>query len=443
MIIQGSNSPIVLRSDGVDFSAIGNIQAVLYFGGREYKRWDAETAIGTDGYLTLPLAEAETLRMPVGMGTVEVKWYDGTNVKFSTVAPVNVAPRNNKQAFGAGSATSGDGDAVDIVEEPQNEIIIANMDVWMPNVDAEGNISWTRSKSETAPIIQNIKGPKGDKGDPGAQGDKGDKGDPGSDANVTAANVEAALGYAPVKDVQVAGTSVLVDGVANVPIASATKPGVIKVASAQMSGMYIENDGLCYISYATQPEINSRAAQRKTIVCYNLDYAVKAAMCDGKGAAWTSAEQKAARERMGVDKPYELIEEITISEGTRLLERTLEPDGTAYNFREVYVSIITPQAEEDGFIYSRFNGVLVGVAVGSIRSDGPQGGIGYIYAHVANGLLDGYGIGAKNVNTTSDLRKYVSSSNVPSGMSAINRMTLQSTIDIPINSSITIYGVRA
>ena len=32
-----------------------------------------------------------------------------------------------------------------------------------------------------------------------------------------------------------------------------------------------------------------------------LDYAVKAAMCDGEGAAWTAAEQAAARERMGID----------------------------------------------------------------------------------------------------------------------------------------------
>lgn len=37
----------------------------------------------------------------------------------------------------------------------------------------------------------------------------GSKGDPGSDAEVTAENIQSALGYAPVKDVQVAGNSVL------------------------------------------------------------------------------------------------------------------------------------------------------------------------------------------------------------------------------------------
>lgn len=46
-------------------------------------------------------------------------------------------------------------------------------------------------------------GLKGDKGDPGEQGPKGEpgeqgpKGEPGSDANVTAASIEAALGYKP------------------------------------------------------------------------------------------------------------------------------------------------------------------------------------------------------------------------------------------------------
>ena len=121
----------------------------------------------------------------------------------------------------------------------------------------------------------------------------------GSDAEVTAESIQSALGFTPVKDVQVAGNSVLVDGVANVPISSPTRLGVIKIGNAQNSGMYVEQDGNCYISYATHPEIDGRTAQRKTVVCSNLDYAVKAAMCDGKGAAWTDVERLAAILRLG------------------------------------------------------------------------------------------------------------------------------------------------
>ena len=161
-----------------------------------------------------------------------------------------------------------------------------------------------------------------------------------TDVNITAENIKSALGYTPVKDVQVAGSSVLDGGVAKVPIASATRPGVIRVGSANNSGMYIdEKDGNCYISYATKPEIDGRTAQRKTIVCSNFDYAVKVAMCDGKGAAWTSAEQKAARDRMGIDKPYELIEEFDLSEASTF-ERTEEPDGTPYAFIDIITQII-------------------------------------------------------------------------------------------------------
>lgn len=206
-------------------------------------------------------------------------------------------------------------------------------------------------------------GPKGDKGDTGAQGERGPKGDqgaqgpqgaPGTDASVTAENIQAALGYTPVKDVQVAGSSVLDGGVANVPIASATKPGVIRIGSPEDSGMYVDPYGNCYISYATNPQIDSRAAQRKTIICSNLDYAVKAAMCDGKGAAWTSAEQKAARERMGIPGDYELIEEIVLTEES-IVARSKEPDGAPYNFATIMMRAEFPASDKTGNIYISYN----------------------------------------------------------------------------------------
>lgn len=53
---------------------------------------------------------------------------------------------------------------------------------WKPTVDGDGNISWARTSSTTAPATQNIKGPQGEpgeKGDPGEPGIPGPKGDPG------------------------------------------------------------------------------------------------------------------------------------------------------------------------------------------------------------------------------------------------------------------------
>lgn len=171
----------------------------------------------------------------------------------------------------------------------------------------------------------------------GIPGEKGDKGDPGSDASVTAENIQTALGYAPVKDVQVAGSSVLVDGVANVAYASTKRHGVVRIGA----GIGVTNNGDIYIQDASRAVIGART-QNNAITPYQIDYAVKAAMCDGKGAAWTSDEQMAARERIGVDKAYELIEEIT-TDGTAIVERTQESDGTPYNFVAAKVSITSPK----------------------------------------------------------------------------------------------------
>lgn len=122
-------------------------------------------------------------------------------------------------------------------------------------------------------------GAKGDKGDPGP------KGDPGSDASVTAENIQSALGYAPVKDVQAAGTSILADGVAN-----------IKANAYQ--GVSFNSLHELVLFPAGADVLNPRVSNR-AITPINLDYAVKAAMCDGKGAAWTDAERLAALLRLG------------------------------------------------------------------------------------------------------------------------------------------------
>ena len=92
-------------------------------------------------------------------------------------------------------------------------------------------------------------GADGAKGDPGGQGPKGDpgvqgpQGEPGSDANVTAANIETALGYVPVTPSALAAKQ---DALTNADRQSITKTGMTT------------------------------------------------------GAAWTSAEQKAAREKIEI-----------------------------------------------------------------------------------------------------------------------------------------------
>lgn len=162
-------------------------------------------------------------------------------------------------------------------------------------------------KFDGAPGTKGDKGEQGIPGEPGAQGEKGDKGDPGAngapgkdgkdgrDANVTAENIQSALGYAPVKDVQVAGTSVMTDGVANVPMAN---KGILGVLSIDNYSIGITISGNLFLYDSRLGDIDNRSTNI-TVSPYNLDYAVKVTMCDGKGAAWTDVERLAALLRLG------------------------------------------------------------------------------------------------------------------------------------------------
>lgn len=203
-------------------------------------------------------------------------------------------------------------------------------------------------KFNGAPGVQGPKGDPGEKGDPGIQGPKGDpgekgeKGDPGSDASVTAENIQNALGYVPVKDVQVAGNSVLADGVAKVPIASETKEGVIKAPFADgTSGIQLDNDNRPCVFAASEADITARQTLYRPLVPARMDYAVKVAMCDGKGAAWTADEQKAARERIGAINNADVTAETIQSALGYVPEKTLASENYDGQIENLFPDKIT------------------------------------------------------------------------------------------------------
>lgn len=301
-------------------------------------------------------------------------------------------------------------------------------------------------------------GDKGDKGEPGAKGDKGDKGDKGadgSDATVTAENIQSALGYAPVKDVQVAGTSVMTDGVANVPIASATRAGVVSILTPVDSGIWNDNGSL-KISYATDAEISTRVGFRKTIVCTNLDTAVKAAMCDGKGAAWTDAEQKAARKRMGADDNYVLIEETVLTEETAQFERAQEPDGTPYNFSAIRVIVKFVPGQTNGafFCFGKNNGIrIVGGASQTLSMPSSSAHADWRSVAIFN-ARPGYGSfydcdvavgshGSAMVVTRSSGGAYIFSETEKKIQTIAFYLYFNSNVSMIAGTEISIYGVRA
>ena len=116
---------------------------------------------------------------------------------------------------------------------------------------------------------------------------------------------------------QINGESIVQDGVAEIPLCTkANTAGLIYIDQySNGGGLYKANTatGLIRIAKATDSVLTERANQYCPVVPANLDYAVKAAMCDGKGAAWTAEEQAAAQERMGIDE-YEDVLDVTLEE---------------------------------------------------------------------------------------------------------------------------------
>lgn len=109
-----------------------------------------------------------------------------------------------------------------------------------------------------------------------------------------------------VQDVKVNGESIVAgeNGVADLPLATNTKLGIVTSAGSNY-GIGISG-GLASLNLADQNEIDARTT-RKVISPQNIDYAIKAAMCDGKGEAWTENEQAAAQERLGVTDEFNSI----------------------------------------------------------------------------------------------------------------------------------------
>lgn len=98
------------------------------------------------------------------------------------------------------------------------------------------------------------------------------------------------------KDVQINGTSIVQDGVANIPLASTTQHGLIKAGVS--GGLYVTN-GTAYIHSANNGEIDSRGTSYKPISPKNLDYAVMKALTEPKTHTWTEDEKSLARETLG------------------------------------------------------------------------------------------------------------------------------------------------
>ena len=152
-------------------------------------------------------------------------------------------------------------------------------------------------------------------------------------------------------DVRINGESIVRDGVAEIPLCTKSKaPGLITIDTYSNSGgLYRANNvtGLIRIGKASDDMISKRNNGYCPVVPTNLDYAVKADMCDGKGAVWTVDEQASARERMGAyQRDYRLIADITLNQEIPRLIVEKDADGKDISLRKAKIFVFSPVPRE-------------------------------------------------------------------------------------------------
>lgn len=127
-----------------------------------------------------------------------------------------------------------------------------------------------------------------------------------------------------VKDVQAYGTSIVKDGVANIPLANTNNlPGLVRTSSDQgitMNGPYLK------LVQATPTQIEDKTSDRLAITPNNLDYAVKRGVTSNKNAL-TDTEKANACKWLGAlpsATKYVSSLSLTINEQTYVLTAQLK-----------------------------------------------------------------------------------------------------------------------
>ena len=247
-----------------------------------------------------------------------------------------------------------------------------------------------------------------------------------------------------VQDVQVSGESIVTDGVANVPIMkNGSGFGVAKILQAY--GVTVLSEGQLALMSASIYDVDTRISNYRCITPNRLDYAVKAAICDGKGAAWTADEQAAARERIGIPGDFELIEEIICDGNASAYTRSVEPDGIPYRFISVFIELEIQAGNTYPNIFFRaYDG-----NDNAVLYDGKQaqskGYASYLVAgcDAYNGYYHGWMLN-QNIAATSSGGSNLKYSNMPKLIETpIMRVYVNTSIAFNTGDKIRIYGVRA
>lgn len=207
------------------------------------------------------------------------------------------------------------------------------------------------------------------------------------------------LPTAPVQDVQVAGASVVTDGVANVPIVSLSNAGAIRTG---LFNIKTSDANYLYVSARSLSDYNSvlgssDAISKGTLENIKQTYVDNILCSIDESQALTAQQKINARNRIGVQHE-QLIETIVVdNETTAEISRYAEPNGTPYEFAELYVRWSIPSAKATSNIGTRFifaeSGTVAQTIGSAISTLAKYSGVywdGVKCGRYINGQSDGY-----------------------------------------------------
>lgn len=157
---------------------------------------------------------------------------------------------------------------------------------------------------------------------------------------------------------------------------------------------------------------------------------------------WTAEQQAAAREKIGLEKKYELIEEISIDSDTAYIVRNIDTQGNSYHFSEmkIFVDCPTLSANKDCSLY--INGTGAGhrfSAYGFLQS----GAFSYFIVKTIGGMGDVTSVIGRNTSLVSSNAIAKCKDTDILKINSVTSIRLQPASSFAAGTKITIYGVRA
>ena len=300
--------------------------------------------------------------------------------------------------------------------------------------------------------------PKGETGAAGPQGD------PGEDYVLTAEDKAEIAGMVnvPVTDVQVNGSSIVENGVANVPIAASDTFGVVKVGSG--GSIAFNNSNQLKVNAANSSGIKSGTEASKPIApalqhesaFYGLAKAAGDATQSASSNAvgtYTDEARKAIKKMLGIYDEWELIAEETVDADTENYYVTADISGQPFELKRALIRVQYPAISDTTGLTTKYVSTILlfkttsgGTGSASCPTLSYQNGYAATFMEFLNEIICNIPYTIGRAGTTSSNAQNVQQSSGPDNISSVYgvRVKQYSTAApiIPQGTKITIYGIR-